>query len=145
MPERYFVSGHSELGADRIRHFPRHEIEGDGERIADPDAAHDDIDRVGKLLGEASDAPAANSAEIEEQQRQRRCRRQSKRDNAELDDQTKEQEKYRGKPNRGQQEHLALDPQAGLGDQIAYAHQRRESIVDHSPFTPPRIKSLGGI
>ena len=46
------VGDDAELAADRIGHFASHHVDGDRHRMAGAQAAHDDVERVGKLGGE---------------------------------------------------------------------------------------------
>ena len=60
------VGKHAEFGADRIGHFPGHEGERTGQRQADPNAAHDDVDGVRQLIGEGRNTLTAPAHEIED-------------------------------------------------------------------------------
>ena len=64
LAERNFLGGHGELGRDRIAHFPRRQSNGAHKRVADAQAAHDDVERVRQLSGEGVDPPPANGRQI---------------------------------------------------------------------------------
>src|SRR5262245_33606354 len=66
-PERDLVRQYGKLGSDRIGHFTRDESERDAKRVAGAKAAHDDVERVGQLLGEAGNPPAPRPQQIEVQ------------------------------------------------------------------------------
>ncbi len=66
LAERNFLGGYGELGRDRVAHFPGGKSDRAHERVADPQAAHDDVERVRQLGGEGIDPPSANDGQIKD-------------------------------------------------------------------------------
>src|SRR3984957_15540737 len=64
LTKRNFLSRHGEFDRDRVAHFLGGETNGAHERVADPQAAHDDVERVRQLSRETIDPPLANDRQI---------------------------------------------------------------------------------
>jgi hypothetical protein len=60
-----FIASESEFNSDRIRHFARHQTERSGQRIADAQPTHQDVDTVGQQLAKARDTLLPHALEEE--------------------------------------------------------------------------------
>ncbi len=91
----HLVEHDAELGADRVRHLPRDEREGRGDRMPGQDAPDDQVERFGKLAAEAFDAAPAPQMQDQERQTDRRRRGQHRR---------QDQRRRRREPDRGERD-----------------------------------------
>src|ERR1700722_18040177 len=122
LTKRYFLSRHGEFDRDRVAHFLGGETNGAHERVADPQAAHDDVERVRQLSDEAIDPPSANDGQIND-------------DTQRADDQTDAD----GHPQMGQKRRQRQSdpgaerrgPQSERGDGNSQTRLREELIEGH--------------
>ena len=125
-----FIGDDAEFAADRIGHLARHHGDRDRHRMTGAQAAHDDVQRVGKLRAERLLPPAAH--DLEDQAAAAACSRTARRQSASSQIAARDHQSAEGEQRADadvDRELADADGQAGLQDQPVERHQRQPVVA----------------